>query len=93
MTETELVRWEADLRAHRRQDRTILLSWGLAVLMLAGLFSAWIWKNDRQQDRDMCALTSVFIGGSEPVDGPAGNRSREVRKAIETYRQGRSCSP
>ncbi len=93
MTEAELKQWEADLRRHRREDRAILLSWGLAVLMLAGVFSLWIWKNDRQQDRDMCAMTSVFLGGPEPVAGPTGERSRAVRKAIETYRQGRSCSP
>jgi hypothetical protein len=93
VTETELKRWEADVRRHRRTDRAILISWGLAVLMLAGMFSFWIWRSDRQQDRDMCAMTSVFLGGPEPVAGPNGERSRTVRKAIETYRQGRSCSP
>jgi hypothetical protein len=69
----------------------ILLSWGLAVLMLSGLFAAWIWTNQRQQDRDMCAMIGVFLAGPEPVAGPSGERSRAVRTALEEYRKNRHC--
>ena len=83
----------------------ILLSWGLAVLVISSLLAAWvrsnqvqieksqvqIRQNQQQQDRDMCAMTSVFLGGPEPVAGPAGDRSREVRKALERYRVSRHC--
>lgn len=71
----------------------ILLSWGLAVLVMAGLLSAWVYANQRQQDRDMCAMTSVFMSGPEPVAGPAGDRSRAVRKALTEYRANRDCPP
>jgi hypothetical protein len=69
----------------------ILLSWGLAVLVLAGLLSAWVYRNQRQQDRDMCALVSVFLGGPEPVPGPEGDRSRVVRAGMKDYYQRRDC--
>jgi hypothetical protein len=71
----------------------ILLSWGLAVLVISGLLSAWVYSNQRQQDRDMCAMTSVFLGGPDPVPGPAGDRSRAVRKALLDYRENRDCAP
>lgn len=71
----------------------ILASWGLAVMVLSGLFAAWIYTNQRQQDRDMCAMTSVFLGGPEPVAGPAGDRGRAVRKALIDYRVNRDCPP
>lgn len=71
----------------------ILLSWGLAVLLISGLLSAWVWRNQKQQDRDMCAMTSVFLSGPEPVAGPSGDRSRAVRAALEHYRQNRDCPP
>lgn len=70
----------------------ILLSWGVAVLVLSGLFAYWVWVNQRQQDRDMCAMTSVFLGGPEPVAGPAGDRGRAVREALIKYRENRHCS-
>jgi hypothetical protein len=80
----------------------ILLSWGLAVLMLAGLFSFWIWRTgqeaDREaaaaklrQDRAMCAMISVFLEGPEPVAGPAGDRSRSVRAGMRVYEDALSC--
>lgn len=71
----------------------ILFSWGLAVLLITGLLSFWVYHNQLQQDRDMCALTSVFLGGPEPVAGPAGDRSRVVRDALIKYRMSRDCSP
>lgn len=71
----------------------ILLSWGMAVMVISGALSAWIWTNQRQQDRDMCAMTSVFLAGPEPVAGPQGERSRVVRAALEKYRENRHCPP
>lgn len=70
----------------------ILLSWGLAVLVISGLTSFWIYRNQLQQDRDMCAMTSVFLGGPEPVAGPAGDRGRVVRDALIKYRENRHCT-
>jgi hypothetical protein len=71
----------------------ILFSWGLAVLLITGLLSAWVYTNQRQQDADMCAMTSVFLGGPEPVAGPAGDRARAVRAALIKYRENRDCPP
>ena len=64
----------------------ILLSWGMAVLVISGLLSAWVYANQRQQDEDMCAMTSVFLGGPEPIAGRAGDRSRVVRAARKPSR-------
>lgn len=78
---------------------TILLSWGLAVLTFSGIIGYAIWDNQQQikrnqiqQDRDMCTMISVFLSGPEPVAGPAGERSRTVRAAMQTYYQSRGCS-
>jgi hypothetical protein len=68
-----------------------MMSWGMALLIIVALFSAWIYTNQRQQDRDMCAMTSVFLGGPEPVAGPAGDRGRVVRDALIRYRESRDC--
>lgn len=81
----------------------ILFSWGLAVLAITGLLSAWIWTNQRtsaeraaqlqlEQDRAMCAMISVFLSGPPPVDGPAGDRSRSVRAAMAHYQDVLRCS-
>lgn len=70
---------------------TILLAWGLGILMVFGLLSYAIWRNQRQQDKDMCTMISVFLSGPEPVAGPAGERSRTVRAAMRTYYQSRGC--
>lgn len=80
----------------------VLISWGLAVLVLAGLLSFWIHetgkKQDRereeaiaQQNREMCALTALFMGGPEPVPGPVGERARVVREAMTRYRAALRC--
>jgi hypothetical protein len=80
----------------------ILLSWGLAVLIISGLLSAWIWTNQREserrnaqlqleQDRAMCAMIEVFLQGPEPPAGPGGDRSREVRTAMAGYRDVIRC--
>ena len=69
----------------------ILLSWGVAVLVISGLLSAWVWRNQVQQDRDMCAMIAVFLAGPEPVAGPVGDRSRAVRDAMLGYAKRRHC--
>lgn len=80
----------------------ILLSWGLAVLMLAGLFSFWIYSNQRhaeaerdalkiQQDRAMCAMIDVFLAGPDAPAGPSGDRSRAVRAGMTAYQDTLRC--
>lgn len=71
----------------------ILLSWGVAVLVISGLLSAWIYQNQRQLDRDMCALVAVFLAGPEPVPGPSGDRARAVRDGMIEYFERRDCPP
>jgi hypothetical protein len=75
-----------------RQAWLVLISWGLAVLVLAGMFSAWVWRNQREQDRAMCALISVFLTGPEPLAGPSGDRSRSVRAGMTAYQHVLNCS-
>jgi hypothetical protein len=94
--------WQAIREPISRPVWLILLSWGLAVLMISGLLSAWIWTNQRhaevernriqrEQDKAMCALIAVFTGGPEPVPGPEGERSRGVVKAMADYQAVLRC--
>lgn len=81
----------------------ILMSWGLAVLMLVGLFSFWMWSSQQhaardrdriklEQDRAMCAMIdNIFLAGPEPVAGPLGDRSRSVREGMKIYRATLKC--
>jgi hypothetical protein len=80
----------------------ILMSWGLAVLVLAGLFSFWIYSNQRkadqqrdelklQQDRAMCAMIDVFLAGPDAPAGSAGDRSRAVRSKMLAYQDTLRC--
>jgi len=80
----------------------VLASWGLAVLMIAGLLSFWIWKNEQdqereeaqlqlEQDRAMCAIVRAFVEGPEPPPGPEGQRAREFRDLMERYRAALHC--
>jgi hypothetical protein len=71
--------------------RAILASWGLAVLLLAGILSYWIWSGERQKDQAMCDLTAIFLSDPEPVPGPAGDRSRAVRAGMLEYREKLGC--
>jgi hypothetical protein len=72
----------------------VLMSWGLAVLVMAGLFSFWVWQTQRDQDRAMCKMIDeVFLTGPEPVPGPAGDRSRAVRLGMLEYRSTLPCGP
>lgn len=90
-------RWEIPRRVW-----LVLLSWGLAVLLLAGLLSFWIWRNERQadaardaarlqQDRAMCTMMDLIMSGPEPVAGPAGDRGRAVLAAMRAYRATLKC--
>jgi hypothetical protein len=80
----------------------ILLSWGLAVLVISGLLSFWIWTNQqkaaqerdraqRQQDQAMCVMLDLFTSGPPPVSGPEGDRGRAVIKAMTDYRKTLDC--
>jgi hypothetical protein len=80
----------------------ILLSWGLAVMMIAGLLSFWIWRNEQdqerdeaalqlQQDRAVCGIIRVITGGPSPVDGPEGDRGRAILKALTEWRDALHC--
>lgn len=74
----------------------ILVSWGLALLMVVGLLSGWIWTNQKnseaERDGALCALISIFLTGPEPVQGPAGDRSRSVRDGMRAYQSALRCT-
>jgi hypothetical protein len=69
----------------------VLVSWGVAVLLLAGLFAWRLQRQQREQDRAMCVTLDLIVKGPEPVAGPAGERSRAVRAAILAYRATLGC--
>lgn len=80
----------------------ILLSWGLAGLIFAGLLSFWIWKNEQDQERSeaklqleqdsaMCAIVRVFVDAPEPPPGPGGDRARHFRNLMIKYRNALHC--
>ena len=81
---------------------TILLSWGVAMLLIAGLLSFWISSNERQQDaenvkvqreqdRAMCVVLDLFIAGPPPPAGSAGERGRAVIAAMTAYQTTLRC--
>lgn len=81
----------------------ILLSWGLAVLVVTSLLSLWVWQNQRhaehdrarlklQQDKAMCSIIDIFLSSPEPPAGPAGDRFREVRDKMAYYSRTLDCS-
>lgn len=80
----------------------VLLSWGLAVLLISGLLSFWIYSNQKhaeqqrdqiqqEQDRTMCVMLDLFTGGPQPVTGRAGDRGRAVLKAMTDYKMVLGC--
>lgn len=80
----------------------VLVSWGVGVILISGLLSAWIWKNDRDQDRQnqkvqreqdqaMCVMIDLFTAGPPPVAGPAGDRGRVILGAMLAYQRVLHC--
>jgi hypothetical protein len=80
----------------------ILLSWGLGVLMIAGLLSFWIWKNEQDQERDeaalqlpqdraVCGIIRAISDGPPPVPGPQGDRGRVILKALTEWQDALHC--
>lgn len=71
----------------------VLFSWGMALLVLAGVFAYWTWSNDIDQDREMCRLTKALISSEEPTGSSPGEvRSRDNRAAIREWRTSVRCS-
>lgn len=80
----------------------ILLSWGLAVLGIAGLLSFWIWHNEQEQevregqlqleqDRAMCAIVGAFVNAPTPPPGPEADRAEHFRDLMTKYRNALHC--
>jgi hypothetical protein len=69
----------------------ILLSWGLAVLMIASLLAFWIDRNDRRKDQTMCDILGTLTSGPEPMAGPSGDRSREIIAKMRAHERALDC--
>lgn len=76
----------------------VLVGWGLAVLILAGMFSLRMEITQReaarrnaQQDRELCGTLAIIIAGPPPPSGPAGQRSRDVLSALIRWRDALDC--
>ena len=80
----------------------VLLSWGAAVLMVAGLLSYWIWHNEQEQERDeavlqlqqdraVCGIIRAISDGPPPLPGPAGDRARAITQALADWRDALHC--
>jgi len=80
----------------------VLVSWGLAVLTIAGLLSYWIWHNEQEQesdeaalqleqDRAVCAMIEVFLGPPPPPPGPEGDRSRAIQASMREWANVLHC--
>jgi hypothetical protein len=80
------VRWEIP-----RTVWAILLGWGISILVLAALFSLWIWNSQQEQNRAMCLLLDTFTAGPPPPAGPAGDEAREGLAAIRAYQDALKC--
>lgn len=84
----------------------VLVSWGLAVLLLASLFGWASWRNQQaiqrnqeeiarnqaEQDRDMCEMVAVILSGPRPVPGPAGDRARSAQQGMRDWYDKRACT-
>jgi hypothetical protein len=73
----------------------ILVTWGASILVLIGAGLWWtdraIVRNEREQDRQDCMTITVLTAGPEPVPGPAGDRARFVREALNEFRRTLDC--
>jgi hypothetical protein len=70
----------------------VLLSFGLVMLTMFGLMFFALWLNQEQFNRDVCDLSSIFVTGPQPQDGPTGERSRFVRRGVDLFRERRDCA-
>jgi hypothetical protein len=68
----------------------VLFSWGLAVLVLAGLLSFWIWHVQREKDRAMCTILDLSMAGVTD-EGNLTAEQRRVLKAMRDYQATLSC--
>lgn len=68
----------------------ILLSWGMAGLLMSGLGFFWIWHNDRQQDKAMCEIIRLSIP-APAVAAKLTPEQREVVRAMIAYQATLSC--
>lgn len=89
------VRWEIP-----RNVWYVLISWGLAVVLLSGMFAWWQHREavksaqrDRAQDLAMCQMIDRIIGDVEPPAGPEGERGRQIRADMINYRATLACPP
>lgn len=94
-TSTTVIRWTIP-----PQVWAVLVSWGLAVILLAGLFSFWQYRQQEQADRQtareraaMCDLLDTLVSDAPIPAGPAGDRAREGRAKILAYRETLLCPP
>lgn len=72
----------------------ILITWGVAVLVLAGLFYGRIELNQRANDkrdadlrRDLCAVMTGIAVGPTPPPGPDGDRARDLIPKMNRLRE------
>lgn len=75
----------------------VLLSWGVAIFLIIGLFAFWIWRIDKAQDterdRAMCVMTDAFLSAPDAVgQNEAGERSRITRAALRQYQVAINCT-
>lgn len=94
-TSTTVVRWVIP-----RQVWLVLISWGMAVVILAGLFSLWQYRQQEQADRQtakeraaMCDLIDTLLTDAPIPAGPAGERARQGRAKMLKYRETLACPP
>jgi hypothetical protein len=80
----------------------VLMTWGLALILITGGLSLWITKNaekaerdrleaKRTQDRDMCLTLDLFWAGPPPPPGPTGDWRRTVLAQIERQQDNLKC--
>lgn len=74
----------------------VLMSWGLAILLIMGLFALWVWRidqaQDEERDRAMCVMVGAFLSAPDPVDNnEAADRSRITRAALRQYQVAVGC--
>jgi hypothetical protein len=67
-----------------------LISMALGLALLLGLFTFWIWYNDRQQDRAMCTMLDLSTPSPEVV-ATLTPEQQAILKAMMRYRSTLDC--